>query len=270
MKKVTTTVLLTVGLALAWARGASFPDDVPDLPGEATALGVNAGTSVPYLLQPDQDRDWFTFPAWPLVTYTASITAVTVSDLDVTVSGWTDGRVSFITNSAFTPPVCRLTWMHDGPPLAVRIGVRGLFGLATGTYQIAVSATETDADGDNLPDRWELDRFGTLTNAPTGDPDGDGATTRDEFQAGTHPNQGASVLRVLNLDHHQAQLSWPAAPYGRYMVQEADAPHPPGWMDTFAATNTAPTAVTMEVVHPHRLNPVRRVYRVRVLDPSEP
>lgn len=45
----------------------------------------------------------------------------------------------------------------------------------------------TDSDGDGLADVWELAFFGTLQTRADGDPDGDGATNREEFRAGTLP-----------------------------------------------------------------------------------
>ncbi len=45
-----------------------------------------------------------------------------------------------------------------------------------------------DDDGDLIPDRWEIDNFGDTTQAPGGDPDGDGRTNVQEFLDGTDPN----------------------------------------------------------------------------------
>ncbi len=46
-----------------------------------------------------------------------------------------------------------------------------------------------DTDGDGMPDWWEAKHFGGPTAAnPDADPDGDGLTNLQEFQAGTNPN----------------------------------------------------------------------------------
>jgi hypothetical protein len=44
-----------------------------------------------------------------------------------------------------------------------------------------------DADGDGLPDCWEMDWFGSLSPGPIEDPDGDAATNETEFLSGSDP-----------------------------------------------------------------------------------
>jgi hypothetical protein len=44
-----------------------------------------------------------------------------------------------------------------------------------------------DTDQDDLPDDWELQRFGNLTQGPNDDPDADGIKNWGECQAGTNP-----------------------------------------------------------------------------------
>ena len=47
---------------------------------------------------------------------------------------------------------------------------------------------ETDADADGLPDSWEIEHFGNLTQGGSDDSDGDGLTNLQEYEAGTDPN----------------------------------------------------------------------------------
>lgn len=60
-------------------------------------------------------------------------------------------------------------------------------------FAMRTDAGTNDADGDGLPNDWEL-AFGlnpfdpTFDNGAEGDPDADGLTNAQEFAAGTHPN----------------------------------------------------------------------------------
>ncbi|MES2660574.1 MAG: S8 family serine peptidase [Verrucomicrobiota bacterium] len=51
-----------------------------------------------------------------------------------------------------------------------------------------------DTDTDGLPDWWETDHFGNLTQTATGNPDGDSFPNLDEFLTGTSPVNAASQL----------------------------------------------------------------------------
>ena len=55
---------------------------------------------------------------------------------------------------------------------------------------IRITVTEPDdisADGDNLPDSWEIEYFGDLDETDSGNPDSDGLTNLQEYQRGTDP-----------------------------------------------------------------------------------
>lgn len=58
---------------------------------------------------------------------------------------------------------------------------------------------DTDVDADGLPDDWELFYFQALTYPGAVDVDGDGASNRSEFLAGTDPARAADSLRVVSL-----------------------------------------------------------------------
>ena len=59
--------------------------------------------------------------------------------------------------------------------------------------------TPFDADGDGLPDAWEIQNFGSIYDPrakPNADPDGDGFTNLQEYFAGTNPTNTSSRLQI--------------------------------------------------------------------------
>ncbi len=57
-----------------------------------------------------------------------------------------------------------------------------------------------DADGDGIPDSWELQYFGSANNCvPGADPDGDGMSNLFEYLADTNPTNALSVLRLSRI-----------------------------------------------------------------------
>jgi hypothetical protein len=68
-------------------------------------------------------------------------------------------------------------------------------GAATAfdTFAFTVNSPTSDTDGDEMPDGWEVDNsLDPSVGDATGDPDNDGATNLDEYQAGTDPQSGDS------------------------------------------------------------------------------
>ena len=56
-----------------------------------------------------------------------------------------------------------------------------------------------DADGDGLPDWWEIQHFGNLSNNSNGDFDGDGFSNWAELMADTNPTDPNSYLRITGI-----------------------------------------------------------------------
>ncbi len=84
----------------------------------------------------------------------------------------------------------------------------------------------SDIDTDGLPDAWEQQFFGNPTNAvPNGNSDGDDLTDREEFIAGTLPNDNTSFFAVSNAVPSQSGfvLNWHAVEGRVYSVLWADS-----------------------------------------------
>jgi uncharacterized repeat protein (TIGR02543 family) len=61
---------------------------------------------------------------------------------------------------------------------------------------VPLSSGPADADADGLPDWWELEKFGTITNTPSSDSDEDGTLNGDEYVADTEPLNPASYFKI--------------------------------------------------------------------------
>ena len=80
-----------------------------------------------------------------------------------------------------------------------------------------------DTDGDGLPDWWEALYFGNRTNADAeADSDNDGIKNRQEYVAGTYPNDGASHFYIyvsdnfLSIPGQNPVICWPS-PSNRWL-----------------------------------------------------
>ncbi len=102
----------------------------------------------------------------------------------------------------------------------------------------------TDDDSDGLSDQWEIDWFGSITNAaPAGDPDGDGFTNLEEFLAGTDPTDPASYLALTALVEDPVvpapRISFDAVSTRVYRVQWADDEIDATWFTATGALSGA-------------------------------
>lgn len=71
-------------------------------------------------------------------------------------------------------------------PIRGLLTVISVIGLTTLSVVGNVFATE-DTDGDGLPDWWELEYFGDLSQGADGDFDSDDYTNFEEYEAETDP-----------------------------------------------------------------------------------
>ncbi len=122
--------------------------------------------------------------------------------------------------------VAFLSWATDLAP-GDRNRAADVFVLRLG------SGPAADSDEDGLPDDWEVAYFNSLARDGSGDWDGDGATDRAEYLAGTDPTNAGSVFRVVALTSAggtEVTVVWSAVPGRTYRVQFKDAVEAP-WTD---------------------------------------
>ncbi|HMO64669.1 MAG TPA: hypothetical protein PKE47_05520, partial [Verrucomicrobiota bacterium] len=135
-------------------------------------------------------------------------------------------RGDLIVLSNAPPGTYRFEWgdvpWYTTPPSRTNDLVSGQTLLIEGRY------TFTDANGNGLPDAWEIQYFGAAPPGRPGtlDSDGDGLNDLAEFLAGTNPTNAASRL-ALNLPVPTGGgwlFGWEASPGRSYrMLGSADA-----------------------------------------------
>jgi hypothetical protein len=160
----------------------------------------------------------------------------------------------------------------------------GLLTTTDGYARFTVSYTGTnilrltnlvivDTDGDGMPDWWEDAYSFQKLNSEDGllDRDGDGASNRDEFLAGTSPISAASVFRIVGVQETNAnvRISWTTVGGKSYRVQ-TNAPTANGFTNAFVDFSpviTAPgagEATTNFLFNGRTTNSPSGYYRIRV------
>jgi hypothetical protein len=140
---------------------------------------------------------------------------------------------------------------------------------------LAYVQTDTIAPGalgaNGLPIAWQLLNFGNSNVDPNADPDGDGMNNRQEYLAGTNPNDASSQLKIIRfaLDAGgTAELTWQSVLTRGYYVEQALDLAPPLWLDSGLGL-IAPDGTNTSLSFADPNAPIR-FYRVCAVRPLAP
>lgn len=116
----------------------------------------------------------------------------------------------------------------------------------------------TDADGNGLPDSWEIANFGAVGVNPNADPDGDGINNLTEYIVGSNPNSATSGWPATTLSRNETgnTFSFPTIPGRLYQVRVSN--NLTAWSDL--GTRIPGDGSTKSVTDPNP--PDRRFYRL--------
>jgi Bacterial TSP3 repeat len=140
------------------------------------------------------------------------------------------------------PRVNLLTGNLTGYAYSANSGWISLSNSAAVLQTDSISSAPLDANG--LPVAWEKEFFGTTNINANADPDGDGMSNAQEYQAGTNPTDPNSRLRITAINGNTvgstATLTWTSVSSRLYYVEER----------TNLTTGAWSTNLTLGVVSP--------------------
>ncbi|BCX47632.1 glycosylhydrolase [Haloferula helveola] len=94
-------------------------------------------------------------------------------------------------------------------------------GFVVSRQRIGYPGPPPDADGDRLPDAWEVLHFGNTDSRADGDPDGDGQSNLDEHDGGTDPLDASDRTSLL-LSPDDLRISLNAKAGRRYWLERSE------------------------------------------------
>ncbi|MEI8140613.1 MAG: LamG-like jellyroll fold domain-containing protein [bacterium] len=164
------------GWEVAHGHNPLDPNDPPNVSGTLIYSGRQTGTV--WVIAVTDSNSWSTGHS-----YTSAISGFPLTyfipDLEQT-NYWLKAWVDSIGNGQTNATEARGVFTNVLTVITNRVTGKG-FLLA-----------DPDADGDNLPDWWEIAYFGTGTNTAVGDPDSDEYTNKEEYDADTIPTDISS------------------------------------------------------------------------------
>lgn len=126
------------------------------------------------------------------------------------------------------------------------------------------------ADGDNIPDAWELGHTNTIWELNGGDADGDGMPDEAEYLADTDPFDAGDYLRIIDFMQSSSAdyVTWPVKASRSYTLQRVDA------LSTTMVWDIAKAAFVpgadMDYTGKVSKSPTNRFYRVEAQPPLSP
>lgn len=170
----------------------------------------------------------------------------------------------------YNPAAVQLGQTELGSMLAFQPGEAGAPATLTATWSVGGDPVSTaeDADGDGLPDGWE-NRYGLNRGSAADallDSDGDGASNRAEFEAGTDPTDRESVFRILRIKPglEEVRVEF-VGPVGQnFQLERATDVQPTGWSPVGPVLTAQGGILTLSDTAP---TDGRGFYRVRLVRP---
>jgi hypothetical protein len=170
---------------------------------------------------------------------------------------WLREGTTYIANGSTTA-----LYTNIQPGASVRVQVTNLAGSAASPWLLLTVLP--DSDGDGTPDEWEVAYRLNPTNAGDGslDSDGDGMSNRDEYLAGTDPNDVKSYLKIEPLilsERTNVVIEFNAVSNKSYTVQFRDGLPGNGWSNQF---NVAPEVTNRVLRFTNSAAELRGFYRL--------
>lgn len=178
------------------------------------------------------------------------------------------GWINFENTGA--PKVDLLTGILSGYAWSANCGWLSLSN-AVAYVQTDTIAPGVDSNNDGISDAWELIHFGTINIDPNADADHDGMSNREEYLAGTDPNNALDVLQLTTAnfapDGTTVSITWNSVPTRDYYILKTPDLTTP-WIDSGLGL-ISPDGPTTTRTFSDTAAPTR-FYRVQAVRPLAP